>query len=553
MMTVSIAFVSILTCKTTQDGIRDFTPTELAEAKSKGWVLSDKTDQQGIRRRVFVKKKGDEEIRHGYFASWFKNGKPRSMLTFKNGEVLGHATTFYENGNVGSRGILKGNIRDGAWNIWNQDGTKARAGSYKLGIEDGVWKFWYANGNLAAKGAYKEGLQTGTWEFFKPQGDVRRVVKFAEGLPFPLVRDRKVIIPPKQPPAPQLVVKVDARMELLAVIQSLTDWPSFGAWDSYNDAYQQDVSRWFEKYRTHPAVVKYNEMLNAGTNFAFDGPIIWILHYSSGIELEKLTPLPKEVAERGGSEAQLDELASLMRQFAKDTKFQEFFDAHKPFYDSLVKGYLDVSQGQKGVQLVSDYYGETRSAATSIICPLFGGGNYGPQIVINGERQIFNVAAPQGFKDGKFTFDPEKVRGLIYHEFGHSFSNPAVDSIPELKKYEDQYFPPISNRMSAIAYGSWGATCYELFNRTHEIRLMELSGDTKLARKALAVYIGLGFVWLPYTLEKLEAFERNRTKYPTQLSYFPNITKVFDETEMFVVDGYAICALPKLRKAPSQI
>lgn len=538
-------FLTLILAPRTQDSIPDFTPSQLAEAKSKGWILSDKTDQQGIRRRVFVQKSGESEVRQGFYGSWFKDGKPRSILHFKNGEVEGESTTWYDNGKVGSKGYLHQNIRIGAWTIWSLSGAKARSGIYRNGIEDGPWKFWYDNGNLAAKGSYSAGLQSGLWEFFQPRGDIRRSIRFSDGLPISLHRDRTLIVPPKQPPAPQLIVKVDARMELLAVIQSLTDWPSYGAWDFYQDPYQKDVARWFTKYKSHPAVVRYNEMLNGGTNFAFDGPITWILYYSSGPELTKLAPIPLKVAERGGSEEKLDELAALMRQFAKDTNFQEFFDAHKPFYDSLVKGYLDVSPGQKGVQLVSDYYGETRSAATSIICPLFGGGNYGPQIEINGQKLIYNVAAPQGFKDGKFTFDPEKVRGLIYHEFGHSFSNPAVDSIPDIKQFEDSLFPPISNRMSAIAYGSWGATCYELFNRTHEIRLLELSGNSKVARKALAEYVGLGFVWLPYTLEKLQAFERDRTKYPTQFSYFSNLAKVFDETEMFVVDGYAVCVLPK--------
>lgn len=529
----------------TQQGIPDFTAAELQEAQKKGWVLSDKTDEQGIRRRVFIEKKGSSEIRQGYFASWFKDGKPRSILHFRNGVVEGESTTWFTNGQMGSKGSMSKDKRSGPWTFWNLDGSKARTGTYAKGIEQGGWSFWYGNGKLAANGSYTKGLQSGHWEFFKPDGSVLKSVSFSEGLAGQPPRIRAIIVPPKQPPAPPMVVKVDRRMELLAVIQSMTDWPSYGAWDTYNDQYQQDVAAWFGKFKTHPAVARYNELLNGDTNFAFDVPIIWILHYSDLPEFKQLAAIPASIAPNAPFNQKLDELASLMRQFEKDTRFQEFFDAHQGFYDSLVKGYLKASPGQRGVQLVSDYYGETRSAATAIICPLFGGGNYGPEVEIKGEKLIYSVGAPQNYKNGKFSFEPNELRGLVFHEFGHSFSNPAVNTVPELKKYETALFPPIANRMSAIAYGSWSATCYELFDRTHEIRLMELSGNAKQARDTLAEYIGLGFVWLPYTLARLNEYERDRAKYPTLRSFMPRLASVLDETEMFVIDGYALCALPK--------
>lgn len=528
-----------------QQGIPDFSAQQLQYAEAKGWVLSDKTDEQGIRRRVFVEKKGGSEVRQGFFASWFKDGKPRSILHFRNGIIEGESISWFTNGQMGSKGSMSKDKRTGPWAFWNLDGSKARVGTYSNGIEQGGWSFWYANGKLAAKGNYAKGLQNGQWEFFNSDGSVLKSVSFSEGLAGQPHRNRTIVIPPKQPPAPAMIVKVDRRMELLAVIQSMTDWPKFGAWDTYNDQYQQDVAAWFGKFKTHPAVVRYNELLNGDTNFAFDVPVIWILHFSDVPELKKLAPIPPEIAPTPAFNEQLDQLASLMRQFVIDSRFQEFFDAHRGFYDSLVKGYLKVSPGQKGVQLVSDYYGETRSAATAIICPLFGGGNYGPEIEVNGEKLIYSVGAPQNYKDGKFSFDPNELRGLVFHEFGHSFSNPAVNTVPDLKRHENALFPPIANRMSAIAYGTWGATCYELFDRTHEIRLLELSGNAKQARETLAEYVGLGFLWLPYTLARLHEMEKDRAKYPTVRSFMPRLASVLDETELFVIDGHALCALPK--------
>lgn len=538
-----IAVVALLSF--TQQNIPDFSANEIARAKLRKWVLSDTTDEQGIRRRVYVEKKGNTEIRQGFFASWFKDGKPRSILHFKDGILEGKTVAWFQSGKLSYQGQMSQNKRSGAWILWNSDGTKSKEGIYVNGSENGHWKIWYSNGNLAAKGAYRDGLQSGPWQFFQPNGNRFRPATFFDGLVADKPRDRTVIIPPKQPPAPPMVVKIDPRMELLAVVQSLTDWPSFGAWDSYNDPYQQDVAKWFSKYKTHPAILKYNAMLNGDTNFAFDGPVRWVLHYTDPPEFKKLTTLPAMLAERGGSEAQLDQLAELMRQFVVETKFEDFFKAHQGFYQTLLDDYAKASPGQKGVQLVSDYYGETRSSITAIICPLFGGGNYGPQIEIDGKKLIYNVGAPNDFVDGKFTFEADGLRALVFHEFGHSFSNPAVDESLSLPKLENKLFPGVSNRMSAIAYGSWSATCYELFNRTHEIRLLELSGNAKQARKVLSDYVALGFVWLPYTLNRLHEFESNRTKYPTIHPFMPRLTRVLDETEPFVVDGLTLCVLPK--------
>lgn len=538
-----IAILSFITF--TQQIIPDFSAREINEAKAKGWILSDRIDEQGIRRRAFIEKKGKIEVRQGFFASWFKDGKPRSIIHFRDGIQEGETISWYANGNMASKGLMHQNKRSGRWITWNPDAIKSKDGKYVNGSEHGKWDIWYSNGKLAAKGGFRDGLQNGSWQFFKSDGSAFKTVTFTEGLVSNKPRDRTIILPPKQPPATPMVVKVDLRMELLAIVQSLTDWPSYGAWDSYNDPYQQDVAKWFGKFKTHPAVVKYNAMLNADTNFAFDGPVKWVLHYTDPPEFKKLTILPKVIAERGGSEAQLDELAELMRQFVVDTKFMEFVQKQERFYKSLLDDYAKVSPGQEGVQLVSDYYGETRSSITAIICPLFGGGNYGPQIEIDGKKLIYNVGAPNDFINGKFTFEKDELRSLVFHEFGHSFSNPGVDESPQLAKLESKLFPGVSNRMSAIAYGSWDATCYELFNRTHEIRLLELSGNPKQARKVLADYLRLGFVWLPYTLNRLHEFESNRTKYPTIHPFMPRLTSILEETEPFVVDGVTLCVLPK--------
>ena len=100
--------------------------------------------------------------------------------------------------------------------------------------------------------------------------------------------------------------------------------------------------------------------------------------------------------------------------------------------------------------------------------------------------------------------------------------------------------------MAQQAYASWITVLYELFVRTNEIHLMELSGDSRGAHELLADYVGQrGFYWLPYTLAKLHEYEQNRDRYPTFSQFLPVMMKVFDETEPVVVGGTMICVAPK--------
>ncbi len=68
----------------------------------------------------------------------------------------------------------------------------------------------------------------------------------------------------------RLTVKVDPRIELMAVTQILADYGWTGLLNNYDSSYRRDVDAWFAPYKQHPAVKRFGELAKAG--YTFDGP-----------------------------------------------------------------------------------------------------------------------------------------------------------------------------------------------------------------------------------------------------------------------------------------
>lgn len=70
----------------------------------------------------------------------------------------GVCETFYENGNLKSKGIYLNNKKEGLHQWWYSNGSIEREGLYINGKKDGLYKWWYPNGQLYIMGEYKGGI-----------------------------------------------------------------------------------------------------------------------------------------------------------------------------------------------------------------------------------------------------------------------------------------------------------------------------------------------------------------------------------------------------------
>ncbi|PZR29015.1 MAG: hypothetical protein DI535_04720 [Citrobacter freundii] len=130
-------------------------------------------------------------------------------------------------------------------------------------------------------------------------------------------------------------------------------------------------------------------------------------------------------------------------------------------------------------------------------------------------RTIYNVFGPFGFQD----FDPkhpdmafnypEKIKVLTVHEFGHSFANPAVDSLPSsLIKATSYLYEPIKKEMEKRAYPSWRICLYEHVVKAGEYIVAIKLGDTARAKTFLKDAVDAGFIYVPFLADQLQKWDR---------------------------------------------
>jgi len=319
----------------------------------------------------------------------------------------------------------------------------------------------------------------------------------------------------------RLSIKVDPRIELLAVVQHFTSWSQKGHIKS-KTSYKDDIDNYLGGFRYHPAAACVERMINSG--FAYDAPVQFMLCHDDPPELVQKTPYSYYLINRAGGEENLMELIDKLRDFAREAEFMVFFQAHKPLYDTLIAEVDSLFEGKNYVRALEDYYGESRNSYNFILSPLFSG-NYGIPIKTEEEFDLYAVIGPCSLKGKRTTFAClDYLESMTLHEWSHPFVNPLVDQNYELFEKSIALFEPIKRMMQRQAYPTWRIALYEhLVRACGEIHLRaKLHRDFK-KEKALEYHEGKGFWYIGCIDSLLDVYENQREQYPTFSQFVPVI------------------------------
>lgn len=128
---------------------------------------------------------------------------------------------------------------------------------------------------------------------------------------------------------------------------------------------------------------------------------------------------------------------------------------------------------------------------------------------------LFGPFAVQQFKDRAAInmgfADADHIRELSTHEFGHSFSNPAVLLLPKEKLQATAWiYEPVQEAMDNQGYDNWRSCLIEYFVRAGEVVIARKMGNQASADKLLKAYVEQRrFVHLPLFVEQLEVYDRD--------------------------------------------
>ena len=190
----------------------------------------------------------------------------------------------------------------------------------------------------------------------------------------------------------KLQISIDPRMELLASIHLLSNNRDLANRDT---PYSKDIINYFEDFSTHNAV-KLTENLRS---FTYDAPVTFMLYLSQPPELAQRIEFSDYLLGRSGRSNNLAQYQEAIKQFAKISDFEKFWNSKISFYNQI----LDLTIAEIGkkdlVKVLEDYYNETQGSYNIIITPAFTGGK-GPKIPgSNGKHDIYACISATNMKN----------------------------------------------------------------------------------------------------------------------------------------------------------
>lgn len=323
-----------------------------------------------------------------------------------------------------------------------------------------------------------------------------------------------------------LNIQVDPRIELLTTVQIISEYPFL---TSFESGYKSKVIKYFSPYSNHKAVKLFKEMYPEG--FSFDAPPAIMLHYSSSIDLKLIYPLEDDYIERADGQEKLDEFMEALRQFAVDTKFDEFYNSNIEYYKKMVNLNANTIKNKNYIEEVENFFGKKNNSYTVILASLVHPGGFGSNIKLeNGESDIYSVLGPTEMKNSVPSYGTQDdFKELIWHEFSHSFVNPITEkNIDEVNKYKN-LFEPISERMSSQAYTSWETCVNEHLLRAITARRAYIDNGYEAYQNNINYEKNRGFFYVKALAEKIAEYEKTRNQYKDFEEFYPEIIKTFED------------------------
>lgn len=321
---------------------------------------------------------------------------------------------------------------------------------------------------------------------------------------------------------------IDPRIELWNTMGMLLGYPNI---NSSEFSYKKEVLQTFSKYNNHKTVQHFFSFVKKGWDLGY--PFIFFLHFDKDLNFHTEgfnESNAKMFSDRMGGIDSLVQLAKEIKVFAKEIDFVDFFNSHKDFYTLVLNNMKYNARDFDEKKRIEDFYGEKKQSYNVILNVLEGAGNFGIVVPDKTGENLYAVLASYSIVGDIPGFSVDfQFYNLIYHEFGHSFSNPlAIADSSVINKYANLY-EPIKESMAGQAYPNWMTTVYEHLTRASSAMLAELKFGKEIAdEKFMKQEIGHKFIYAKRLKEKLDYYEAHRDKYKAYKDFFSELMKAFD-------------------------
>lgn len=320
-----------------------------------------------------------------------------------------------------------------------------------------------------------------------------------------------------------VVFSVDPRIELFHAVELGSGMTQI---NPIEIDYKQKVDKEVSKYKNHPlfSFIKRNSIYDKLFNNSIDAPIWFLLNLTKDFEWRK------DVTYADRNNLLLDSFRYYLKRFVDETDYTRFFNSNADFYNISLATLKFNLEDFNEKDRVLNYYGVQNKEANqlNIILNFFGWGNFGSRLLTKTGRELYAVIAPERSFMRIPTFDQVRLYKLLWHEFGHSFANPAVQKQPYLTQIEalSHLHAPIKEAMRAQAYATWPSVVWEHLTEAVACRLAaQKFGEQYADLNFVRLDKGMRWIYLNPLLAALKEYEQNRAKYPTLEDFMPQIVR----------------------------
>jgi hypothetical protein len=327
----------------------------------------------------------------------------------------------------------------------------------------------------------------------------------------------------------KITIEVDPRVELIGIVFRLAGSPEFN--DGTLRPYAKAIERHFGDFDNHP-VIKMAAELRYKRSMSCDGPMSLAVHIDGNYRLRKTVEEWPSTLDYRWEKEETEEFLEKFRQFAAESKFDEFFKAQSEIYEKGIRSCEGSIAPLNLGKWLGDFFGVKETGDLRLVLGFINGfANYGVQFTDGRTSEKYAIIGMRPF-DPAYTvmFRPIQI-GNTVHEFCHSFANPVV------KKYMDR-LQPAGERLFAAhgpamrmrGYQKWESVMYETAVRACVASFIRHAFvEPKWMDYYIKDEVKAGFVWTEDMGNFLKTYESNRDKYPTFESFFPEFVTFLNE------------------------
>lgn len=120
-----------------------------------------------LKEEYRINSKGEMD---GIYTSFFENGNVKSKGSFSHNRSVGEWSYYYPTGELRMKGTVVDGKNVGIWQYFYETGSKKMEGELVDGKREGLWTIYYAKGTKQSEGTYESNKRVGTWKHYAESG-----------------------------------------------------------------------------------------------------------------------------------------------------------------------------------------------------------------------------------------------------------------------------------------------------------------------------------------------------------------------------------------------